>query len=284
VPENTQRPNGALSLAFSPCPNDTFIFHALVTGRLASVPPLAPPVLDDVETLNRWALEARMDVTKLSFHALGHVLDKYVLLDAGAALGRGCGPLLVCREPRPVGEMRAIAVPGAHTTAAMLMRLCYPEAPPFTVMRFDRIMPAVASGEIDAGVIIHESRFTYQRHGLVLARDLGAWWEDETGCPIPLGGIAARRTLASGLAHAVDEALGRSVRHALARPGDSRAYVKRHAQELDDAVIDEHIKLYVNDFSVSLGEEGRRAVRLFLEMGAERGIFSCNPGDVFLYS
>ena len=272
-----------LTIGFSPCPNDTFIFHALVSGRVAGAPPLAPPRLEDVETLNHWALEERLDITKLSFHALGHVLDKYVLLDAGAALGRGCGPLLVSTDSgRPVAEMKRIAVPGAYTTAAMLMRLCYPDAPAFETMRFERIMPAVAAGEVDAGVIIHESRFTYQTHGLRLVRDLGAWWEEEIGAPIPLGGIAVRRDLGADTARAVERAIRESLEQAHRDPSAAAAYIKTHAQEIDDAVIAAHIDLYVNDFSLSLGPDGRRAVTTFLNMGVAQGIFSCNPDEAFV--
>lgn len=264
-----------LTLGFSPCPNDTFIFHALVHGLVPEAPSFAPPLLEDVETLNQRALRAELDVCKLSFHALGHVLDHYVLLRAGAALGRGCGPLLVARNPLPPDQLAGlrVAVPGRYTTAAMLLGLYAPRCKQPLVMRFDRIMPALARGEIDAGVIIHESRFTYRDHGLVMLADLGAWWEESSGLPIPLGGIAARRSLGAERIGAIEQAIRRSLELAGANPGGAMAYIRRHAGELDEQVLQAHIALYVNDFSLDLGEEGRRAVAVFLERGRQAGLF-----------
>lgn len=265
----------ALTLGFSPCPNDTYIFYALVHGRL---PPgrvcFAPPLLADVETLNLWALEGKLDVSKLSFHALGHVLDRYVVLAAGAALGRGCGPLLVAR-PGGVPDLTCahIAIPGAYTTAAMLLRLYAPTARQFQVMPFERIMAAVAVGEVDCGVIIHESRFTYQEQGLVCLCDLGQWWEEETGLPIPLGCIAARRSLAVETTAEIEAAVATSLRWARAHPHESLAYIRAHAQEMSDTVLQSHIGLYVNDFSLEIGEMGRAAVAELLRRGRAAGIF-----------
>lgn len=267
----------ALSIGFSPCPNDTFIFHALVTGQIPTKSfTLLPEVLADVETLNEWALAGRLDVTKLSFHALGHVLDEYELLASGAALGRGCGPLLVSRPDIPPEALaqQTIAVPGHYTTAAMLLKMCHPECRTITALRFDQIMPALVKGTIGAGVIIHESRFTYQRYGLRLVTDLGAWWEKTTGHPIPLGGIAARRTLGPKIITELETAIRQSLQTALQHPRRSNAYVKTHAQEIDDQVIRDHIGLYVNDFSLDLGSEGRSAINDFLKKGAEAGLFS----------
>ncbi len=270
-----------LSLGFSPCPNDTFIFHDLVHGQAcAELPNFAEAALADVETLNEWALAGRLDVTKLSFHALGHVLDQYVLLMAGSALGRGCGPLLVSREDfSPAALPRlTIAIPGGYTTAALLLRMYSPVALTTKVMRFDEIMPAIVAGEVDAGVIIHESRFTFQAHGLWLLQDLGVWWEQETGFPIPLGGIAAKRSLGKEKILAIDRCLRASVSSAFANPEASMPYIRKHAQELDDKVIKDHIGLYVNPFSLDLGEEGVAAVREFLERGRQLGAF---PRDSF---
>lgn len=277
----------ALSIGFSPCPNDTFIFHALVSG---AAPPqgfsLMPEMLADVETLNQWALAGRLDVTKLSFHALGHVLDEYVLLSAGAALGRGCGPLLVTRSDFTPEDLirQTIAVPGRFTTAAMLLKLCLPACQTIVAMPFDQIMPALVAGEVGAGVIIHESRFTYQRHGLHLYADLGTWWEKTTGCPIPLGGIAARRTLGNETIAALEAAIRASLQSAWQQPSTARDYIKAHAQELDDQVIADHIDLYVNDFSLDLGRAGRAAVREFMCRGQAAGIFpssSVNLAELF---
>lgn len=267
--------NAPLTLGFSPCPNDTFIFFALVHGRLApGRVSFAPPLLADVETLNCWALAGRLDVSKLSFHALGHVLDRYVLLGAGAALGRGCGPLLVARPGRlPDLAAARIAIPGAYTTAAMLLRLYLPEARRLQIMPFDRIMPAVARGEVDCGVIIHESRFTYREQGLSCLRDLGQWWEEETGLPIPLGCIVARRSLGAETARAVEEAIAASLRWARGHPDASLDYIRAHAQEMNEDVLQRHISLYVNDFSLAMGEEGRAAVAELLRRGREAGIF-----------
>jgi 1,4-dihydroxy-6-naphthoate synthase len=265
-----------LSLGFSPCPNDTFIFHALVHEQACgSSSAFGKAALADVETLNEWALAGRLDVTKLSFHALGHVLDQYVLLMAGSALGRGCGPLLVARENFSVAALPGltIAIPGKYTTAALLLRMYSPVPLTIRVMRFDRIMPAIVAGEVDAGVIIHESRFTFQAHGLLLLQDLGVWWEQETGFPIPLGGIAAKRSLGKEKIQAIDRRIRASVSSAFASPEAGMDYIRHHAQELDDKVIRDHIGLYVNPFSLDLGAEGVGAVREFLARGRQLGVF-----------
>jgi len=268
--------NNKLSLGFSPCPNDTFIFHALVHGQACgSSPAFGEAALADVETLNEWALAGRLDITKLSFHALGHVLDQYVLLMAGSALGRGCGPLLVAREnlaPATLPRL-TIAIPGKYTTAALLLRMYSPASLTTKVMRFDRIMPAIVAGEVDAGVIIHESRFTFQTHGLLLLHDLGAWWEQETGFPLPLGGIAAKRSLGKKKVQAIDRCIRASVYSAFASPEAGMPYIRQHAQELDDKVLQDHIGLYVNPFSLDLGAEGVGAVREFLARGRQLGVF-----------
>jgi 1,4-dihydroxy-6-naphthoate synthase len=276
-----------LTLGFSPCPNDTFIFHGLVHGQSCDCSPaFSEASLADVETLNDWALAGRLDVTKLSFHALGLVLDRYVLLMAGSALGRGCGPLLVAREkflPSALPRL-TIAIPGRFTTAALLLRMYSPVPLSTRVMRFDQIMPAVAAGEVDAGVIIHESRFTFQQHGLLLLQDLGLWWEQETGFPIPLGGIAARRSLGREKILAIDRRIRESVSSAQAAPESAMPYIRQHAQELDETVIRDHIGLYVNPFSLDLGEEGVAAVREFLKRGRQLDVFPRDYSDLPLTS
>lgn len=274
-----------LSIGFSPCPNDTYIFCALVHGLVeAQGFKLAAPLLADVETLNRWALAGKLEISKLSFHALGHVLNNYVLLQAGSALGRGCGPLLVSREPMPPEAMagKRLAIPGRYTTAALLMRLCLPAGPEYVEMRFDRIMPAIAAGEVEAGVIIHESRFTYERYGLSLVVDLGAWWEKETGCLLPLGGIAVRRSLGPAAIKAIDRAISASLAFANASPASCLDYLKQHAREMEEEVIQQHVNLYVNQHTVALGEPGVAAVREFLRRGVAAGAFQCDYNDFLL--
>lgn len=275
-----------LTLGFSPCPNDTYIFCGLVHNRI----PLegisfARPILEDVETLNSWALQNRLDVTKLSFHALGHVLDKYVMLSSGAALGRGCGPLLVCRSGSlpDLGAAR-IAVPGSYTTAALLLRLFAPQAANLEVMRFEEIMPAVQEGRVDAGVIIHESRFTYQQFGLIAIEDLGQWWEKRTGLPIPLGCIAMKRTFSREMIEQVQEAVRSSLRWADRHPRECMGYIRSYAQEMEDKVLQSHIGLYVNDFSLDMGEGGRAAVQELFRRGRQAGIFPPGTGDIMVES
>lgn len=273
-----------LSLGFSPCPNDTFIFHALVHGLVPSPGIGFNPRLEDVETLNRLVLAGALDVSKISYHLLGHVLDDYLLLRSGGALGRGCGPLLVSREPLDPARLkdRPVALPGEYTTAALLLRLFDPTLTNLVYLPFEKIMPAVADGSVVAGVIIHESRFTYQTLGLTKLVDLGQWWEESTGHPIPLGGIVARRTLGRETLLALEEALTQSVRYAFANPGAARGYIRAHSQEMSDTVCDAHISLYVNDFSVNLGAEGEAAVRVLLERAALAGIMKPANRPLFI--
>jgi 1,4-dihydroxy-6-naphthoate synthase len=266
----------SLSIGFSPCPNDTYIFCGLVKGHIPlSGWSLEPERLEDVETLNEWALQGRLDITKLSFHAFGHVLENYVLLKSGAALGRGCGPLLVSAQklaPTDFTKM-SVAVPGQYTTAAMLLKLYAPDWKNIVMMRFDKIMDAIESGKVDSGVIIHESRFTYESKGLGLIEDLGKWWEEISGYPIPLGGIAVKRSLGRDLIGKIDEALNASIVWAQRNQEFSRPYIKEHAQEIEDSIINDHIGLYVNSFSEDLGEEGMAAIEFFLEKGRRAKIF-----------
>jgi 1,4-dihydroxy-6-naphthoate synthase len=265
-----------LSLGFSPCPNDTFIFSALVkTMDQTSAPLFAKPLLEDVETLNRWALEHRLDVTKLSFHALGHVLAEYCVLQTGSALGRGCGPLLVAPSHLSIEQLTGctIAIPGKYTTAALLFSMFLPDCKQQVEMSFEHIMDAVQRGEVDAGVIIHESRFTYQRYDLVCLQDLGQWWEDTSGLPIPLGCIAAKRSLGAERIKEIEHHIRSSLETAYANPEACMEYVRVHAQETEDEVIQSHIDLYVNHFSVDLGAEGRAAIEAFVNKGrAEKAL------------
>jgi 1,4-dihydroxy-6-naphthoate synthase len=251
----------------------------------------APPLLEDVETLNTWAMNSAMnnainrgintglDVTKLSFHALGYMQDSYTMLNAGAALGRGCGPLLVTRPDRKTEPASwKIAVPGKYTTAALLLKLFLPEHNETIIMPFNAIMEAVKEGKADAGVIIHESRFTFQNYGLICVQDLGEWWEKETGLPIPLGCIAARTSLGRQAIKETEEAIASSLDWAYAHPEACTAYIKQHAQELDEQVISEHIKLYVNEYSQDLADAGRAAVQELLRRGKNAAIFTGDTG------
>jgi len=267
--------NEQLSLGFSPCPNDTFIFYGLV-HNIIPLPGVrfAEPVLEDVEKLNLWALAKKLDVTKLSFHALGHVLEDYCLLSAGSALGRGCGPLLVAGSVLSSDKLpeMTIAIPGKLTTAAMLLQMFLPTCRRLVVMRFDRIMEAVSTGEVDAGVIIHESRFTYKEQGLACLKDLGEWWEESTGLPIPLGCIAAKRSLGRERIEAIDRAIRASVDYSFAHPDECLPYIRSHSQELAPEIVRSHIELYVNDFSRNLGHEGHAAIRTFMDRGRQAGV------------
>jgi 1,4-dihydroxy-6-naphthoate synthase len=268
-----------LTLGFSPCPNDTFIFHALVHGLVDAGDLTFATHLADVETLNAMATERRLDVTKVSVGALPFLLGDYVPLRSGGAVGRGCGPLVVAREPFPVEELDGlrIAIPGRMTTANLLLRLLRPAAFPGIEMEYNRIMPAVASGEVDAGLIIHESRFTYRDHGLTCIVDLGEWWEAATGAPIPLGAIVARRSLGARIAD-VERLIRESVEHAFGNPEDSGEYVRSHAQEMSPEVSRRHIELYVNEFSRDLGSEGKRAVRELVERAVAAGLIPNGDG------
>ena len=250
-----------LTFGYSPCPNDTFAFHALVHG-LVDAPFRVRPVLLDIEELNRRAHDGEFDLTKLSVGAFAGVGDRYRLLRSGAALGKGVGPLVVTRAPMSLAEAvrGRIAIPGRETTAFKLLRLAAPALGEVVQLRYDRILRAVADGEVDAGLIIHESRFTYADHGLVKAIDLGDWWEQETGLPVPLAGICARTDLDEATSAAADRAIRASVQYAFDHPEASRAYVRAHAQELSDAVCDAHIALYVNAFSLDVGDAGLRAI------------------------
>lgn len=257
-----------LSLGFSPCPNDTFIFDALVNGKIDTEGLQFGTRLEDVETLNQLAFQGKLAVTKLSFAAGLRVADTYRLLNSGSALGRGCGPLLIAREPLSPEQISSlkIAIPGENTTANLLFSIAYPDAKNREIMVFSEIEQAVLSGKADAGVIIHENRFTYQQKGLVKITDLGAFWEEKTGHPIPLGGIFIRKDIPEETARKVDELIARSLQYAFTHYPSLPPYVKEHAQEMDEQVMRQHIELYVNDFSLNLGEKGHNAIAVLKQM------------------
>lgn len=255
-----------LSCAYSPCPNDTFIFCQLAQDSDVETH------LHDVETLNRWAFEGKFDLTKLSFHAWLLVRDTYQLLNVGAALGRGCGPLVISKSEEALNSESVVAVPGEYTTAHLLLRLWRPELKNRVFMPFDQIMEAVSSGEVDAGVIIHEGRFVYQEHGFRCLQDLGEWWETETGQLIPLGCIAAKKSLGAARIAEIERRLRDSIEVAFKDPDSTKNYVATHAQELSEAVTREHIKTYVNDFTLDLGAEGHAAIEVLQKMARNAGI------------
>lgn len=263
------------TLAYSPCPNDTYLFAALTNGLLTDAPPVDVH-LADIEELNRSAERAQYELTKVSYGAIPYLMGAYRILRAGGALGRNCGPLLVARPG--VGEYfmdfatKRIAIPGERTTAFMLLQLAFGRKPHAVSMRFDRIVDAVARGEVDAGLIIHESRFTYRKHGLLAIVDLGEWWESMTGLPLPLGAILARNDVDDARARAVDAAIGQSLTYARANEAAVMPYVRAHAAEMDEAVMRAHIDLYVNDFSRDIGSEGQGAVHALFARAAEAGI------------
>jgi 1,4-dihydroxy-6-naphthoate synthase len=258
-----------MRIAFSPCPNDTFVFHALVHGLVPGAPSFEV-TFADVDVTNTAALDGRFDIVKVSYAALPWLLDQYELLPCGGALGRGCGPLLVTK---PGAHVKRVAVPGERTTAYLLFRLWATRDYEIEVVPFHEIMPGVASGRFDAGLVIHEARFTYPGYGLVSLVDLGQWWEETTGLPIPLGAILAK----PGIAADATEWIRASVRHAWADPDASRAYVQEHAQEMDPAVQKQHIALYVNEFTEDLGQAGYDAARTLLARAAEAGITPSTP-------
>ena len=263
-----------LSLAHSPCPNDTFVFHAWSHGLLPGAPAVAVEFAD-VDVTNGAAERGAYDVVKVSYAALPWLLDRYALLPAGGALGRGCGPLVLTAGRRRVAGGR-VAVPGDRTTAYLLFRLWAVGAAPreVVVVPFDKIMPGVAGGEYDAGLVIHEARFTYPSYGLECVADLGEWWEGETGLPIPLGAILARRALDVG---ALADAARASVEYAWSHPSASAAYVAEHAQEMSPQVQRQHIDLYVNEFTRALGDEGYAAAETLLARAAAAGLTPACP-------
>lgn len=259
-----------LRIGFSPCPNDTFIFDAMINGMINTGDLQFEAVLEDVETLNQWALEGRLDITKLSYPALFSSTDKYALLDAGSALGKGVGPLLIAKSDQPYDqagvENASIAIPGLHTTANLLLGFAYPGATNKKSMIFSSIENAVLNGETELGLIIHENRFTYTEKGLHKVMDLGEFWEQEMNIHIPLGGIAIRREVDGLISLQVQKLIRESLEYAFRNYPLISSYVKEHSQTMSEDVMRKHIDLYVNDYSLSLGEEGRDAISKLYEV------------------
>jgi 1,4-dihydroxy-6-naphthoate synthase len=275
-----------LTLGFSPCPNDCFMFDAIVNRRIDLEGLQLSVRMADVEALNNAAFAREIDVTKLSYHAYAYCAASYVLLDAGSALGRGCGPLLISKRTIASEDVAAgnlsIAIPGKYTTANFLLGLAFPAARNKTELVFSAIEPALQDELYDAGLIIHENRFTYEANGLKKVIDLGEFWERETGAPIPLGGIAINRSLPDEAKHSVNRVVRRSVEYAFAHRAASLPFVREHAQEMSEDVMYRHIDLYVNEYSVDLGKDGRRAVEILFEKARATGMIPEVKDDLFL--
>jgi len=302
VPRKTY--NMKLTLGFSPCPNDTFIFDALIHHKIDTEGLDFEVFYDDVETLNQKAFRGELDITKLSYHAFAYVAGQYVLLDAGSALGFGVGPLLICKDdPEKLRSLLTthhspltthhslltthhspltIGIPGKYTTANFLLRLAFPQATNKVELVFSDIENAVLDGRIDVGLIIHENRFTYQDKGLKKIIDLGDYWEKLTGCAIPLGGIVANRNLPLAIQHKINRVLRKSVEFAFTNPKSGLEFIRHHAQEMSEEVMYKHIELYVNKYSIDLGEEGRKAVNLLFSMALEKGVIPEISQSIFL--
>jgi 1,4-dihydroxy-6-naphthoate synthase len=285
-----------LSLGFSPCPNDTFIFDAMIHHKIDTEGLDFEVFYDDVETLNHKAFLGELDITKLSYHAFAYVADHYVLLDAGSALGFGVGPLLISDVEISISDLKSgqirnrkseivnpiIGIPGKYTTANFLLGLAFPEATNKVELVFSDIENAVLDGRVDIGLIIHENRFTYQDKGLKKIIDLGDFWEKETGLAIPLGGIVANRELKPEVLHKINRVLRRSVEFAFANPKSGLEYIRSHAQEMSEDVMYKHIDLYVNKYSVELGDEGKKAIKLLFDTAREKNVIPEIKGELFL--
>lgn len=263
-----------ISLGFSPCPNDTFIFDALVNKKIDTEGLDFSVHLEDVQTLNDWAISGKLDVSKISYGVLPLLLDKYKLLSSGGALGKGVGPLLIAGKEiddlkSAIASMQ-VAIPGKNTTAHLLFSMAFPQATNKTFLVFNKVEDAVLSGQVDAGVIIHENRFTYQDKGLVKLIDLGNYWEEQTNAPIPLGGIVIRKTMEAELGKRVDSLIKKSVAYAFKNYPAITDYVRLQAQEMNEDVMRKHIDLYVNEYSTDLGESGRKAVQQLMNLYAQR--------------
>ncbi|MBS4013701.1 MAG: 1,4-dihydroxy-6-naphthoate synthase [Bacteroidetes bacterium] len=260
-------PEKTFSLAFSPCPNDTFLFHAMLHGLIDTKGYKFEYDFLDIEELNKNAFLEKYDITKISFSALGKLLDKYSLLKSGAALGRNCGPLLVCKTPElpKVPKDLKIAIPGANTTANMLLTMMWPEAVNKNSVLFSEIEDEVAKGNFDAGLIIHENRFTYKLKGLHKIVDLGEWWEQTTNLPIPLGAIAIKKSFNENTKSDIEEVIRKSIEYAFQNPDSCMDFVMKHAAAMNKDVALQHIKLYVNDYSLNLSNDGEKAVETFFQ-------------------
>jgi len=274
-----------LTIGFSPCPNDTFIFDALINKKIDTGDLDFTAILEDVQTLNEAAIHGTLDITKISYGVLPLLLKDYILLSAGGALGKGVGPLLISKyeikNTRDINNMR-VAIPGKNTTAHMLFSLAFPEARQKYFTIFSGIENAVLNEEADAGVIIHENRFTYHQKGLLKIMDLGEYWEQQTGLPIPLGGIVSKRNFSDTVNKTIDDLIRQSIEYAFANYPVIPAYVKQYSQEMDEAVMRQHIDLYVNDYSVDLGEDGKKAVEEFLKIYKYNNLYPLNTPGIFL--
>ncbi len=300
-----------LTLGFSPCPNDTFIFDAMMHGKIDTEGLSFDVRFEDVETLNQLAFRGELDLTKLSYHAYAYAVDQYVLFDAGSALGFGVGPLLITKNPAYLNLKAALAdttsdavqtdtksilpgiqksvdeivvgIPGKYTTANFLLNLAFPQLQNKRLMVFSDIEQALLNGEIDLGLIIHENRFTYSNKGLHKIVDLGDFWEQSTGHPIPLGGIVGKRSLPQDILLKVNRIIRRSVEYAFAHPEDALPFIRSHAQEMDDSVLFKHIELYVNEFSVDLGSKGRGAIDQLFQRARQLNLIPVsNASSLFL--
>ena len=275
-----------LHLGFSPCPNDTFIFDAMLHGKIDTEGITFIPVIEDVETLNQKALQQELAITKLSYHAFAHLVDKYILLDAGSALGYGVGPLLISKNKIENIEDKIanlkIGIPGKLTTANFLLNIAFPQAQQKVEMVFSDIENALINEEIDLGLIIHENRFTYAAKGLHKVIDLGSFWEQKTGSAIPLGGIVMSRKYDKETINKVNRIMASSVEFAMKNPLSSAEFVKQHAQEMEESVMVKHIQLYVNKYSLNLGLEGRKAVSTLLESAVAQGLILPLTNNIFI--
>jgi len=273
-----------LTLGFSPCPNDTFIFDALIHHKIDTDGLEFEVYFDDVETLNQKALKGELDITKLSFHAFAYVANQYALLDAGSALGFGVGPLLISKKEFE-SDLNAdfkVGIPGKYTTANFLLGIAYPQLQNKEIMVFSEIESALLQEKIDLGLIIHENRFTYQDKGLNKIVDLGDYWEKLTGCAIPLGGIVINRNLDRSIQLKVNRLIRQSVEYAFAHPKSCIEFIKKHAQEMDEAVMYKHIELYVNKYSINLGEEGRKAIDTLFQLAQERNLIPAVQQNLYI--
>jgi len=280
-----------LTLGFSPCPNDTFIFDALIHHKIDTEGLEFEVLFDDVETLNQKALLGELDITKLSFHAFAYVAHQYALLDAGSALGFGVGPLLISDKFRPESLLDAlnaetsnlkVGIPGKYTTANFLLGIAYPQLQNKQELVFSEIESALLENRIDLGLIIHENRFTYQDKGLTKIVDLGDYWEQLTGCAIPLGGIVINRNLDREVQLKVNRLVRQSVEYAFAHPKSGIEFIREHAQAMDEAVMYKHIELYVNKYSINLGEEGRKAIDTLFNLAQEKGIIPAIQNNLYI--
>jgi 1,4-dihydroxy-6-naphthoate synthase len=277
-----------ISLGFSPCPNDTFIFDALIHHKIDTEGLEFEVFFDDVETLNQKAFRGELDVTKLSFHAFAYVHEQYALLDSGSALGFGVGPLLICHDETFVHKKdqlnasHKVGIPGRYTTANFLLGIAFPHLTEKQEMVFSEIESALLEDRIDLGLIIHENRFTYTEKGLHKIMDLGSYWEEQTGCAIPLGGIVINRNLDQETKEKVNRLIKKSVEFAFANPKSGLEFIKQHAQEMSEEVMYKHIELYVNKYSIELGEEGRKAIDVMFTMAQNKGLIAPIKQNIYL--